>query len=416
VAIKTINVVIISCVYKPEPLVSASLAYDLARELVELGHKVSVLCPFPSRPKGRIYTGFKRSLYLRSLDTYRISLIRVFSLFSKNSTFISRFLENISFGISSSLYLLFLQKKPDVIFLNTWPVFATILNIFIAKVLGIRVIRSIQDIYPESLSSQKRLTKGNLFYRILQIVEQYNYRNSSANITISRMMGMVLADRYPRLQQPIVIPNWHSIPNQSKGVKKMQISSILSDNDLVFLYGGNISTASNIIGLVRAFTLFSIDKPNIKLVIAGSGPLLKSCMNIVRNHNAEDRICFHSPWASEDTLSLLNMADVLVLPTDNEQAKYSVPSKIISYMTACRPILSFGAIDSELAKCIIESSCGWFFDGVDQRKMQQGLEEASISSSKERLVMGLKGYDFMIDNFSRDVNLQKIINLLIEEN
>ena len=291
------------------------------------------------------------------------------------------------------------------------------LNIFLAKILRIRVIRSIQDIYPESLSSQKRLNQQSLFYRLLQIVERYNYSNSSVNITISRMMGLILTDRYPELPSPIIIPNWHTISNQSEDVlKNTEISSILGHEDLIFLYGGNISTASNIIGLVRAFTLFSLDKPNIKLVVAGSGPLLKSCMHMVKKLNAEDRVCFHSPWASEDTLPLLNIADVLVLPTDNEQAKYSVPSKIISYMTARRPILSFGAMDSELAKCVIESGGGWFFDGVDQEKMQHGLEEASISKTNERQVMGLKGYDFMIDNFSRDVNLQKIINQLIEEN
>jgi len=414
---KVVSIAIITCVFKPEPVVSASLAHDLAQELVSLGHEVSVFCPFPSRPKGRIYGGFRRSLYQRRTDIYGFSLIRVFSLFSNSSTFFSRFFENISFGISSSLYLLFIRKKPDVIFLNTWPIFATFLNIFLAKILRIRVIRSIQDIYPESLSSQRRLNQQSLFYRLLQIVERYNYSNSSVNITISRMMGLILTDRYPELPSPIIIPNWHTISNQSEDVlKNTEISSILGHEDLIFLYGGNISAASNIIGLVRAFTLFSLDKPNIKLVVAGSGPLLKSCMDMVKKLNAEDRVCFHSPWASEYTLPLLNIADVLVLPTDNEQAKYSVPSKIISYMTARRPILSFGAMDSELAKCVIESGCGWFFDGVDQEKMQHGLEEASISKTNERQVMGLKGYDFMIDNFSRDVNLQKIINQLIEEN
>ena len=48
--------------------------------------------------------------------------------------------------------------------------------------------------------------------------------------------------------------------------------------------------------------------------------------------------------------------------------------------------------------------------------MQHGLEEAITSTANERHLKGLKGYNFMSDNFSRDINLQKIINQLIEEN
>ena len=315
---KTFDVLIITCVYKPEPVVSASIADDLARELVSLGHKVGVVCPFPSRPMGRIYSGFKRSWHANRSDTSGFKLVRVFSFFSENSTFVSRFLENISFGFSSSLYLLMLRKKPDVIFLNTWPLFATFLSVFVAKISGVRVIRSIQDIYPESLSSQKRIDRKGLFYKCLDTVERYNFRNSDINITISKMMGLVLAARHFGLPGPVIIPNWHSIPNQSKGaLKRSQVDDILSDGDIIFLYGGNISTASNIIGLVRAFSVFSYDKPNMKLVVAGSGPLLEHCIHIVKTLNSEGRICFHSPWASKDTLPLLNIADILVLPTDN---------------------------------------------------------------------------------------------------
>jgi len=65
-------------------------------------------------------------------------------------------MENISFGMTSSIYLLF-SKKPNVIYANTWPVFAMGLLVLIAKVRGIRVVQSVQDIYPESLISQGRI-------------------------------------------------------------------------------------------------------------------------------------------------------------------------------------------------------------------------------------------------------------------
>ena len=408
------NVLIITCVYKPEPVVSSGIAYDLAVELCKLNYQVTVLCPFPSRPKGQIYDGFKRNLCKTEVDDTGFSIVRVLSFFSKKSSFLSRFLENVSFGITSTLYLCFSKQKPDVIFLNTWPIFASFLNIFTAKLLGVRVVRSIQDIYPETLSSQKRILKGGLFYKLLSCFERYNYSNSWKNITISQIMGNVLADRYPQLPQPIIVPNWHTIPQRSKNeMSRAQISSKIVSGDTVFLYGGNISTASNIVGLLQAFATFSIGQPVAKLIIAGSGPLYQTCAELVQNLNMEDKVFFHNPWRAQDTLSLLTLADILILPTDNEQAIYSVPSKIISYMTASRPILAFGVTNSELEDLVCLSGCGWFYDGVDELTIHAGLKASLNSSLLGRQSMGTRGYKFMVDNLSKDVNLQKIIDQLI---
>ena len=383
--------------------------------MISLGHEVDILCPFPSRPKGTIYDGFKRAWWLKFTDQSGLNIIRVFSFFSRKSSFLSRFFENISFGISSSFCILILKKKPDVIFLNTWPVFATFLNIFVARIFGISVIRSIQDIYPESLSSQKRLNQKGFIFWTLGVIEKYNYKRSKVNITISKKMSEVLISRFPMLDRPRVIPNWHTIHNQVKyDLKREDINSQLQKEDTLFVYGGNISTASNIIGLVNAFSIFSMNKSDVKLVVAGSGPLLDDCKRIVDKLNANSRIFFHSPWEIETTLPLFKVGDILVLPTDNEQAKYSVPSKIISYMKASRPILAFGSSNSELESCIIDSGCGWFYDGLTKDQLILGLEESLKSNSLDRKQMGAKGYNYMIDNFDKNANVIKIVNLITE--
>ena len=44
------NILIISCVFPPEPVVSAKLSFDLATKLTENGNQVSVISPKPTRP------------------------------------------------------------------------------------------------------------------------------------------------------------------------------------------------------------------------------------------------------------------------------------------------------------------------------------------------------------------------------
>ena len=114
---------IVSCLFLPEPIVSSHTGADLAEQLRGSGHRVRVITSFPSRPNGKLYEGYKRRLWLYDRSFSRYDVLRCFSFVSPASTLLSRFLENISFGITSGLAVLFLEK-PDVLYGNTWPIFA----------------------------------------------------------------------------------------------------------------------------------------------------------------------------------------------------------------------------------------------------------------------------------------------------
>ena len=46
------HILIINCVFDPEPVVSAQIGKSLAESLYESGEKVTVIAPYPSRPYG----------------------------------------------------------------------------------------------------------------------------------------------------------------------------------------------------------------------------------------------------------------------------------------------------------------------------------------------------------------------------
>ena len=71
------NVVIVSAVFPPEPVVTAQTSFQIADALFHFGHQVTVLAPFPNRPDGRLFKGYRRSLYRR--ESMGFSVIRCFS-------------------------------------------------------------------------------------------------------------------------------------------------------------------------------------------------------------------------------------------------------------------------------------------------------------------------------------------------
>ena len=97
------RITIVSCVFPPEPVVSAQTSGQIVDELVKRGHEVTVVAPFPNRPGGYIFPGFKRRLFPRRAVEDYFQIVRCLSFFSEKSTLFSRFWENISFGWVSGL-------------------------------------------------------------------------------------------------------------------------------------------------------------------------------------------------------------------------------------------------------------------------------------------------------------------------
>ncbi len=57
---KPMNVLIVSAVFPPEPVVTAQTSFQIADELFHHGHQVTVLAPFPNRPDGRLFKGYRQ--------------------------------------------------------------------------------------------------------------------------------------------------------------------------------------------------------------------------------------------------------------------------------------------------------------------------------------------------------------------
>ena len=116
------KVLIVSAVFPPETTVTALTSFQIADGLFRRGHQVTVLAPFPSRPDGELFEGYRRSLY--RTENMGFSVIRCFSFLSRKSTVGSRLLENIGFAVTSSVRIL-VASRPDIIYMNSWVIFGS---------------------------------------------------------------------------------------------------------------------------------------------------------------------------------------------------------------------------------------------------------------------------------------------------
>lgn len=406
------RVFIVACVYPPEPVVSGQTSSQIAEEVVRRGHDVTVIAPFPNRPAGKIYSGYSRKKgFQRICQIKGIKVVYCPSFLSPRSTLFSRLLENISFGVTSSLAILFLPK-PDVIYSNSWPLFATGLIALAAKLRNCPLVVSVQDVYPESLLAQRRTVINQWFVGILSWLDRLIAHSSKDLIVISDYFGEIYrSTRQVAGNKVHVIPNWvqTKVSKVTYGVRSYRNDHDIPPNSFVLAYGGNIGVAASVETIIDSYHYFNGKSPYS--IIAGQGSSLSICQNLAREIK-NDRINFHTPWPSEDTSYVLEAADVLILPTRGTQSMVSIPSKLLSYMLAGKPVIALALPTSDIARMIEKSNCGWIVPPDRPDLLAEQIKRVMEMPSSELRNRGQQGLEYVQQHLTDKICLPRVIEII----
>lgn len=406
------HVCIISAVYPPEPVVSAQTSAQIAESLAEANHIVTVITNFPNRPAGKLFPGYTRRFVQRELSPSGIQILRCFSTLSPESRIASRLLENLSFCMTSACQVL-TMPRPDVIYANTWPIIATGILSMIARLRRIPLVISVQDIYPEALIAQGRIQRNGVLARLIRWLDGMIARNSAHVIVISKGFAEIYGEqRRVPAERLSLIPNWidsNQIDINISG-QEYRRSIGIADQDFLMVYGGNVGVAAGVETVIEAMRSLD-DAPAIRLLIAGSGSQLAACQQLASTL-PDECVLFHSPWAAEETSQVLRAADLLVLPTQGEQSLASVPSKLITYMLSARPVLALALADSDLARAVELSGCGWVVPPDQPEQLSSRIRKTLELPRAELVQCGVSGYQYARSNYVGEVCLPKVLHAL----
>lgn len=403
------RVAVVSCVFPPEPVGSSPATSDVVEGLEARGHHVTVLAPFPNRPSGRLYAGYRRVPFRRETLTERVHVIRCASTFSRRSSVLSRLAENLSFAITSSMALLVLPK-PDVIYANTWPLIAAAAVAVIAWIRRVPLVTTIQDLYPESLLSQRRFGATVLCPALIAL-DRRILRRANAAIAVSE--GLAAHCRLARGGDPHrihVVPNW--LPPlataHSPGAKQAlrDLYGVPRDAFLV-AYGGNVGMAARVETLVRAFLHLNGD--GFHLLVAGNGTSLARCRRLAADIDPR-RMHFVPEW--DGSVDVLHAADLLVLCTRADQSVVSLPSKLTRYLFSGRPVLALALPHSDTALVVRDSGVGAVVPPDNPPALAQAIAWMRRLPADRREQMGKQGRTWAMSNLSSDTCLPKVLEIV----
>ena len=407
------RVTIVSCVYPPEPVVSARTSSDLAEALRRRGHDVRVIASFPHRPGGRVFPPYRRRWRLLETSPDGVSIERVFGLMSRSPRLLSRLGEALSFGLTSA-WAARRGPRPDVAYVNSWPLAGTGLAVAALSSRGVPIVVSVQDVYPESLASQGRIASTGLLARFLTRIDSAIARRAAAIVVIAPRFGeRYAATRGVDRARVHLVPNW-----SSGGTDEARAGDALAfrrglgvpDEAVLAVFGGNVNSGASVETLVAAMKALR-DDPRLHLLVAGEGSELDRCVRAAGEAGLE-RVRFLSPWPEAQTAAVLGSADVLLLPTHGRQPMASVPSKLIAYFLAGRPVVALAAPGSDLSDWIAGSGAGWVVPPDDPASLAERLRTVASLTSAERAERGARGRATALREMTREANLPKLVGIV----
>src|SRR2546421_7649124 len=143
------HILFITPYYPPEKGAAAVRISETAMCLVKRGHQVTVLTTFPNYPTGIVPSEYRGHVIQReSLDG--VCVIRVWSYVSPNKGFLRRILAQFSFGCLTPLFGGKEVGYPDVIIVESHPLFNAIAGRILAKRKHCPFIFMVSDLWPAS--------------------------------------------------------------------------------------------------------------------------------------------------------------------------------------------------------------------------------------------------------------------------
>lgn len=391
-------ILIITAVYPPEPVVSARLSYDLYQALTDLGYRVKVMHPRPTRPYG---------FNLESCECCGEDEIVAQSFTCPQSQIIGRMRESWDFGQFCTDYIRVHHTEISCIYANAWPLFSQYAIVKSAKKFNVPCVIHIQDVYPESLTNKLYGVFGKMVHCAILPIDKYIIRNSSKIIAISEKMKTYLVrTRGITPDKVSSIANWQD-ENEFVDVKR-RFENVGCHDKFTFMYLGNIGPVAGVDLLIDAF--IRLKHVRARLVIAGSGSMKEQLQN--RASAFKDIEFWNVPNGMVPEIQA--HADVMILPVKKGAASSSIPSKLPAYMFSAKPIIGCVDEDSDTANAILEAECGWVIEPENVEKL---VETMGMVADLDRDVLNAKSrkaISYGLAHFSKQKNLKKLVSVVEE--
>jgi colanic acid biosynthesis glycosyl transferase WcaI len=392
------KILILSQEYAPEEVSSAIVVRELAEDLVQRGHQVSVVTRAPNYPLGKVSPGYRNKLYqVEYLNGVRVH--RVWSYITPNKGFWQRIL---SFGTYSAaaFYGGLLAQKPDLVVCYSPPLPLGVSCWLLSRVWRIPWVLRVEDLFPEAAVAAGVLTSQRaiqFFYRLASFL----YRRSERISVITEGFRRRLLQKNVPDEKITVNPCWADpdfVTPQPKENIFRQVHGL--SGKFVVMYAGALGLTSALEDVMEAAFILR-GHSDIIFVIVGEGTKKLWIQQYIEQHSLVNAMVLpFQPRA--DFPQMMAAANVSLVTLNQAFSEFSLPHKIFDIMASNRPILGVAPLECDLAKLIQDNRCGQVVAPQKAQDLAQTILE--MKGDPDSLdEMGKHGRALLLSTYARNI-------------
>jgi len=334
---------------------------QLSRELARRGHRVTHAFA------GNLLTP-RGSLQLKPGDASTLDFVEVpmAEAYRANKySFLKRRGYELAYG--TQLASLVSRLHPDLVVSGNTPSEPQWTMIQAAQQLKVPVISWVQDFYSVAvakLARKKMPVIGSLAGAWYRHLDGRCFRASAAIIAISEDFKPILHGFGVPTDLVTVIPNWAPLDELPVCPRANTWSASQGlDDKFVFLYSGTLAMKHNPDLLRQLAARFRADI-SVRVVVISEGPGADYLKKVKYRDNLENLLVL--PFQRYvDLPAIMASADVLVAVLEADAGVFSVPSKVLSYHCAGRPILAAMPARNLASRILQNEGSGYCVDPGD---------------------------------------------------
>jgi glycosyltransferase involved in cell wall biosynthesis len=404
------HILYLSQYFPPEVGATQTRAYEMARGLVQAGHRVTVIAEVPNHPSGIVPPEYRGQWVERS-DLDGIDVLRVWVKASPNKTFKTRMAFYLTYMADAALVGALRARGPfDVVYATSPPLFVGAAGLALHWLKRAPFVFEVRDLWPESAVALGELSSSRAIAWAGKL-EELCYNRASRIVVVTEGIRQRLIERGFPAGKLVLIPNGANVElfqRRPELGQQFRAAHGLAPEAFVAVYAGIHGIAQGLESVLHAASRLRND-PAVRFVLVGEGPV-KAELQALRAKLGLDNVLMLPEQPRSAMPAILSAADTAIVPLRKlELFQGALPSKMFDAWACELPLLL--SIDGEARRTLDAAQGGLYVPPEDPAALAEAIRFLAAEPDRGRS-LGLNGRRYTEQHYSRQAQARVLEKLL----
>lgn len=406
------HVLVIGINYWPEQTGIGAFTTGRCEYLASRGHQVTVCTSFPYYPDWRTMDGYRRRFVMKERRN-EVDIYRTWMYVPNPVTSARRMIHESSF-IAASFLAAFSRSRPDVILAVSPPLGLAVSAVVLGRRWRVPYMFHVADLQPDAAVDLGMLRSGRLV-RMLYELERIAYRNAAVVSTLTGAMRKKIVLKDIPEERVTLVSDWSeselfSLP-LSGGGQFFRDRYGMPDRFIVS-HSGNMGVKQGLEVVLGAAELALNVHPELVFLLVGDGAVKARLQESARLRGL-DNVVFLPILSTELFRDMLAASDVCMVTQQKTVADIVFPSKVLTLLSAGRPVVASLSEGSEVARVLNDARAGVRTGPEDPRALLDAIVDLQ-KRPEERAAMGANGRAYAQRHWEKERTLRVFERRLLE--